>query len=62
VNHLDFNKAFNKVPPKRLLAELRAKEISEEICSWVENLSLKRKQRIRMGGVLSEEEVGSGVS
>jgi hypothetical protein len=34
--YLDFSKAFDKVPHKRLIAKLKAKGVSKEITDWIE--------------------------
>jgi hypothetical protein len=60
--YLDFSKAFDKVPHRKLVAKLRAKGVSEEIVCWIESWLGERTQQVRVGGELSEEgEVGSGV-
>jgi hypothetical protein len=62
VIYLDFSTAFDKVQHKRLIAELRAKGISEEISRWIEHWLSDRKQIVRVGGeLLVEGEVGSRV-
>jgi hypothetical protein len=46
--YLDFSKAFDKVPHKRLLAKLRTKGISEEISRWIKHWLSDRTQRVRV--------------
>ncbi len=64
VVYLDFSKAFDKVPHKRLLAQLRAKGVSKKVAKWIEHWLTERTQRVRvgLGGEMSKEgEMGSGV-
>ena len=35
--YMDFMKAFDKAPHRRLIAKLRAYGISEKMCKWIEN-------------------------
>ena len=45
VIYLDFSKAFDKVPHKRLLLKIRSLGIGEKISSWIEDWLANRKQR-----------------
>ena len=45
--YLDFLKAFDKVPHKRLLHKLAAHGIGGELLLWIENWLSGRKQRVR---------------
>ena len=56
---MDFMKAFDKVPHRRLIVKLKAYGISERMCSWVENFLYGRKQRVQVNGRFSK---GSNVS
>jgi hypothetical protein len=47
--YLDFSKAFDKVPHKKLLAKLRTKEICEEISRWIKHWLSDRTQRVWVG-------------
>ncbi len=46
VIYLDFHKAFDTVPHKRLLLKLKAHGISQTIVNWVEKCLLGRKKRL----------------
>jgi hypothetical protein len=59
---LDFAKAFDKVPRKRLLEKLRAHGISGEIFAWIAEWLTGRTQRVVLNGRSSSwKEVLSGV-
>jgi len=47
--YLDFAKAFDTVPHKRLLLKLKAYGIDENLCAWVSDFLRDRKQRVVMG-------------
>jgi hypothetical protein len=62
VVYLDFQKAFDKVPHKRLLNKLRTHGISGNIRNWLEDWLSERKQRVVLNGVSSKWlKVKSGV-
>ena len=62
VAYLDFSKAFDKVPHKRLCLQLKCHGINGEILEWIENWLLGRQQRVLLNGCRSEwKEVLSGV-
>jgi ribonuclease P/MRP protein subunit RPP40 len=44
---LDFAKAFDKVPHRRLLAQLRAHGVQGEVLKWIESWLKNRKQRVQ---------------
>ena len=46
---LDFAKAFDTVPHKRLIAKLRAYGLNECLVKWIESFLHKRQQRVVMG-------------
>jgi len=46
VVYMDFQKAFDKVPFRRLLLKVRALGIQGEICRWIENWLRERRQRV----------------
>lgn len=50
VIYLDFQKAFDKVPHKRLLAKLKAHGIDGSVLKWIENWLSNRKQRVVING------------
>ena len=60
--YLDFQKAFDTVPHKRLLIKLKAHGIGDQLCSWIENWLTNRKQRVVINGEASDWlHVSSGV-
>jgi len=42
--YLDFQKAFDKVPHKRLILKLKAHGIDGKLLEWIEKWLLNRKQ------------------
>lgn len=52
--YLDFKKAFDTVPHKRLLIKLKAHGMGDQLCSWVENWLTNRKQRVVINGKASD--------
>ena len=52
--YLDFSKAFDKVPHKRLLAKLKSHKISDNVLTWIEHWLIDRKQRTVINGEASE--------
>ena len=62
VIYLDFAKAFDKVPHRRLLEKFKAHSIGGQILKWVENWLSGRKQRTVLNGEFSDwGDVWSGV-
>ena len=60
--YLDFSKAFDKVPHKRLIEKLRAHGIKGKIVNWIEEWLTNRKQRVVVNGESSDwKDVVSGV-
>ena len=60
--YLDFQKAFDKVPHKKLMIKTRALGIIDEISDWIEDWLTNRKQRVVINGEVSEwADVTSGV-
>jgi hypothetical protein len=60
--YLDFSKAFDKVPKERLMVKVRAKGVGGSLADWLHNWLTDRKQAVRIGDAVSEEEnVESGV-
>jgi len=53
VIYLDFQKAFDKVPHRRLLQKLRAHGITGSIINWIENWLADREQRVVINGIRS---------
>ena len=61
--YLDFNKAFDKVPHRRLLAKVRACGVAGQVANLITNWLSDRKQRVAVSGRMScWEDVSSGVS
>ena len=46
VIYLDFQKAFDKVPHKCLIAKLKSFGIIDKVYTWIESWLLGRKQRV----------------
>jgi hypothetical protein len=59
---LDFAKAFDKVPHRRLVQKLEAYGIRGELLAWIADFLTNRQQRVVMGSNVSEwEAITSGV-
>jgi hypothetical protein len=59
---LDFAKAFDTVPHRRLIAKLRAYGISGLVLNWIEAFLKNRRQRVVQGEIVSSwAEIFSGV-
>ena len=62
VVYLDFQKAFDKVPHRRLLTKLEAYGVNGSVLRWIKAFLSNRKQRVVVRGALSEwSTVTSGV-
>uniref|UniRef100_A0A3B3Q808 Reverse transcriptase domain-containing protein n=1 Tax=Paramormyrops kingsleyae TaxID=1676925 RepID=A0A3B3Q808_9TELE len=62
VIYLDFQKAFDVVPHKRLLLKLKAAGILGTVATWIKNWLTDRKQRVVIRGTMSQwASVHSGV-
>ena len=59
--YLDFRKAFDKVPHKRLMAKVRSLGIIDKVGDWIEDWLSDRKQRVINGTSSGWREVTSGV-
>ena len=60
--YLDYAKAFDKVPHKRLIDKLRAHGVDGKVLFWIEEWLNGRKQRVMLNGIASSwSEVTSGV-
>ena len=60
--HLDYQKAFDKMPHKRLLLKLKAHVIGDGIIDWIEQWLTDRRQRVVVDGEVSNwKSVLSGV-
>ena len=59
---LDFTKAFDKVPHKRLIHKLKYYGITGPISSWIESFLAERTQQVVINGSASKQiKVTSGV-
>ena len=62
VIYLDFKKAFDKVPHKRLLQKLRSYGIRGKVYAWIKEFLTNRRQRVVVNGQYSEwKKVTSGI-
>jgi hypothetical protein len=60
--YTDFEKAFDKVPHKRLLSKLKTYGISDEIIAWIKGFLCNRRQRVKINGKHSKwHKVLSGI-
>ena len=60
--YLDFKKAFDKVPHRRLLAKVRACGVAGQGANWIADWLSGRKQRMAVTGRMScWEDVSSGL-
>ena len=58
----DFEKAFDKVPRKRLISKLHSYNIGEGIIKWIVDFLKARKYRVRVNGSYSGwHDVTSGI-
>ena len=53
--YMDFQKAFDTVPHKRLMSKLRTYGFNELMIEWITDFIVGRTQRVRIDGELSEE-------
>jgi hypothetical protein len=58
---VDFSKAFNLVPHRRLLTKIAKSRVDYRVVLWISELLLGRTQRVSVGGKLSEVRVMPGV-
>ena len=62
VIYLDFQKAFDKVPHRRLLCKLKAYGVCGQVLEWISDWLKNRKQRVVLNGSCSDYvDVLSGV-
>ncbi|MCP3875986.1 MAG: reverse transcriptase family protein [Desulfobacteraceae bacterium] len=60
--YLDFSKAFDTVPHKRLITKMRGYGINKSTCQWVEDFLSNREHRVKVNGILSSSaKVTSGI-
>ena len=53
VVYTDFEKAFDKVPHKRLLQKLSSYNVPDEVLRWIKAFLSERKQRVKINGKYS---------
>ena len=62
VIYLDYSKAFDKVPHKRLLTKISGYEIKGNVINWIGDFFRNRKQRVMVNGISSEwRNITSGI-
>ncbi len=62
VVYLDFMKAFDRVPHKRLIEKVLSYKIEGSVLQWIQNFLMDRKQKVMVNGKASEwRDVTSGV-
>lgn len=62
VIYTDLEKAFDKVPHKRLISKLYSYKINKEVIKWIESFLVNRRQRVRVNGYFSSwRQVLSGI-
>ena len=60
--YLDFMKAFDQVPHRRLIHKIKSYGIEEQTVNWIENFLNNRKQKVIVNGAQSEwNNVTSGI-
>jgi len=52
---LDFVKAFDKVPHRRLLVKLKHYNLNQQVIGWIESFLSSRRQRVVVDGYMSQE-------
>ena len=55
--YMDFMKAFDVVPHRRLLSKLRSYGFSDIAVKWIQEFITMRTQKVRIDGILSDEQV-----
>ena len=62
VLYLDFSKAFDRVPHRRLICKIKAHGIDGRLLAWIENWLEGRKPRVILNGCQSDwKDVSSSV-
>ena len=60
--YMDFQKAFDKVPHKRLISKLRSYCLDDRVICWIQDFLSNRKQQVVVNGATSDwKSVTSGV-
>jgi len=54
VIYTDLEKAFDKIPHKRLTSKLSSYGLNKDITGWIEAVLLNRKQRVRVKDTFSK--------
>ena len=52
--YTDLEKAFDKIPHKRLISKLSSYGLNRDITSWIKAFLLNRKQRVRVKETVSK--------
>ena len=62
VIYMDFMKAFDTVPHRRLVAKLSGFKVNQEIINWIEQFLVNRKEQVMVNGDVSGwRDVSSGI-
>jgi len=62
VIYTDLEKAFDKIPHKRLISKLSNYGLNKELIEWITAFLINRKQRVRINTVFSDwADVDSGI-
>ena len=62
VIHLDFSKAFDKVPHKRLLTKISGYVVQGKVLNWISEFMKNRNQEVTVNGIPSDlRNVTSGI-
>ena len=62
VIYTDLEKAFDKIPHKRLISKLSSYGLNKELIEWITAFLINRKQRVRINNILSDwTDVDSGI-
>ena len=54
VIYLDYSKAFDTAPHRRLISEIRAYVINETVINWIQHFLTNRRQQVGIRGELSK--------
>jgi len=60
--YTDLEKAFDKIPHKRLIGKLSSYGLNKELIEWITAFLINRKQRVRINNIFSDRaDVDSGI-